>query len=231
MRIARSGPLWACLAVSLGGCAGSAPLAEIVSALVEQEWGSQDDAQRVGTPNPAYRYLRVEAQGRAPAFMVLGYVDAHPQGDIEVWYSSKRELLKIQNGRIVGTAGLEVDWRAVQFPLAPPPWTALPAAGATFQRTRDEMPGHRYSISEQMELRPWQGLPPIGLPTSLGADQARGYTWFRETTRSSTADAVPPAWFAWGLHRGTPTVVYSEQCLSDTFCLKLQRWPLQEGGV
>ena len=224
--------MWFCFAIFLGGCAGPTPLADTVAAIAAEQWDKGDGSQRLGTPTPAYRYLRVEIQGRAPAFMVLGYIDAHPQGEVEVWYSANHEVIKIQNGRIINTAGLEVDWRMVQFSVPPPPWTALPASGATFERTRDEMPGYRYGITEQMELQPLAGLPPIRLPVSLNADQARRYTWFRETTRSSTAtDAVPPAWFAWGTHRGTPTVVYSEQCLSSTLCLKLQRWPLQEGPL
>lgn len=219
-----------CLAFAFGGCASrTAPLTDILSAVVSEQLESGDGSKRIGQPNPNYRYLRVEAQGRSPAFLVLGYIDPHPLGDIEVWYSAKQEVIKIQNGRIVGTAGLEIDWRAVQFPTPPPLWTVLMPQGSTYQRLRDEMPGHRYAIADQIALQPWHDVPPIALPASLTAAQARTYTWFRET--SSAVNALPPAWFAWGIHRGIPTVVYSEQCLSATFCLKLQRWPVQEGAL
>lgn len=222
----------ACLALALGGCASTTtPLSDILSAVASQAFASGDGSQRLGTPNPAYRYLRVQAQDRAPAFLVLGYIDPHPLGDIEVWYSAQHEVIKTQNGRIVGTAGLEVDWRAVQFPSPPPLWGALAPAEHTYQRLHDEMPGYRFAITEQLELRRWLGLPPIDLAASLPVEQARRYTWFRESTLSSTAQPRPPAWYAWGIHRGIPSVVYSMQCLSDSFCLTLQPWPVQESPL
>lgn len=202
----------------------------MLSALVSDRFGSGSQTTLPAQPNPAYRYLRVEVAGHPPALLVLGYIDAHPQGEIEVWYSSQREVIKTQNGRIVGTAGLETDWRAVQFPSAPPPWAEMPADGAVYQRLHDEMPGHRYGITDSVEIKSWDGAPPIVLPHSLPAKQALSYRWFRETTLNSTAPPLPPAWFAWSEHQGQATVVYSEQCLSRTFCLKLQRWPLQVGA-
>ena len=160
--------------------------------------------------------------------LVLGYLDANAQGEIEVWYSAGREVIKTQNGRIVGTAGLEVDWRALRFTSPPPAWTEVLPQGGTYQRSRDEMPGHRYGIAERIELTRWNGVPPVVLPAVLPTERARAYGWYREATVSSTAHPLPPAWFAWGMHLGQPTVVYSEQCLSATFCLKLLRWPVQE---
>lgn len=204
------------------------PLADVLSALAKETFGAKGPSLQDVKLNPLYRYLRVEAQGHPPALLVLGYVDAHPQGDIEVWYSAKGEVIKIQNGRIVGAVGLGIDWRSVQFSSSPPVWTAIPTQGLAYQRLRDEMPGHRSAISDRLEVKPWLGLPLIALPTSLPVDQARSYDWFREITVSTNAQPLPPAWFAWGLHRGQPTVVYSEQCLSATFCLRLQPWPVQK---
>ena len=213
------------------GCAsGSTPLAQVLSALASDRFGAAEEAIQANRLNPLYRYLRVEVAGSAPALLVLGYIDAHPQGDIEVWYSSKSEVIKTQNGRIVGTTGLEVDWRAVRFPSAPPAWNAVPSHGVIYQRLRDEMPGHRYALSDDVELQPWVGVPPITLPASLSGAQAPTHNWFRETTLTASDRALPPAWFAWGMQRGQPTVLYSEQCLSATFCLKLQRWPVQESA-
>lgn len=217
---------------NLVGCASgnTSALADMLSALVSKGFGSGSQTTLPAQPNSAYRYLRVEVEGHPPALLVLGYVDAHPQGEIEVWYSSQREVIKTQNGRIVGTAGLETDWRTMQFPSTAPLWTEMPANGAIYQRTRDEMPGHRDGITDSIEIKSWDGVPPIVLPPSLSSDQAHSYRWFRETTLNSTAPPLPPAWFAWGQHQGQATVVYSEQCLSRTFCLKLQRWPLQAGA-
>jgi hypothetical protein len=160
--------------------------------------------------------------------LVLGYVDPHPQGDIEVWYSSQQEVLRIQNGRIVGTAGLTTDWTSVRFPADPPPWSAVSAQGAAYQRVRDEMPGYKFNLLDNLQLTPWVGLPPIKLPASLPEGKARSYQWFREVAVPQHGQALPPAWYAWGQHLGAPRVVYSEQCLSPVLCLKMQRWPVQE---
>lgn len=212
----------------LTGCAtSSSPLADVLAAAFSDKFGPGKAASLADNLNPQYDYLWGEVEDHPPVLLVLGYIDAHPQGDIEVWYSAKHEVIKIQNGRIVATTGLQTDWRAVRFPSSLPVWSDVPPQGEVYQRFRDEMPGHRYAISDRIELKPWHGVPPITLPDSLPPEQARAYGWFQETTLSTTAQPLPPAWFAWGTYRGQPAVVYSEQCLSPTFCLKLQRWPVQ----
>lgn len=197
--------------------------------MAAQKFGTEAESTINIKPNHLYSYLRVEVNGRAPALLVLGYVDAHPQGDIEVWYSAKREVIKTQNGRIVGTSGLEVDWRAVRFQTPPPAWSNALMQEGHYQRSRDEMPGHRYAITDQVQLKPWLGQPPLMLPNLLNSTQTNhNYRWFQEITLTTSDPSLPPSWFAWGLYKDQPTVVYSEQCLSPTFCLKLQRWPAQE---
>ena len=64
--------------------------------------------------NPQFRYLRAEVSGR-PALLVLGYVNEAPDGPIESWYSANQELVQIQNGRLVATAGLDFNWSAVRY--------------------------------------------------------------------------------------------------------------------
>ena len=216
----------------LSGCAsGTSSAVSIFSSALGEKLGVFPKQTFDVATNPAYRYLRVQAGERAPAFLALGYVDAHPQGDIEVWYSSQKEVIKTQNGRIVGTAGLEVDWHGVRYPSTPPTWTEILSAQRAYQRERDEMPGYRYSITDQVESAVWSGVLPILWPDSLPRKPAEAYTWFREVSKPITGGALPPAWFAWGVYRGKASVVYSEQCLSPSFCLKLQRWPAQGGGL
>ena len=41
--------------------------------------------------NPNYRYLRADVNNN-PALLVLGYVDADPDGPIDVWYSAMKEI-------------------------------------------------------------------------------------------------------------------------------------------
>ena len=218
-------------AVALSGCASSVgPLGGILSAVVSDKLGSGQGSAIPATPNRAYRYLRVDVAGRAPALLVLGYLDADPNGEVEVWYSAKGEVIKTQNGRIVGTVGLEVDWRALRYGSMLPAWPEIPPPGASYARSRDVFPGYHYGVSERVEVLPWPGMPDASLPPALPAKHASRYRWFRETA-TGAAHALPPAWFAWGVHQGQPTVVYSEQCLSASLCLKLLRWPLPEGAL
>ena len=224
---------WLLLVVTLHlvGCAsGSTPLADVLSGVVSERLGTANDAGLLHKPNPLYRYLRIEAVGQPAALLVLGYVDAHPQGDIEVWYSTRREVIKTQDGRIVGTRGLLPDWRSVQYPTPPPAWASVPPEGVAYTRLRDEMPGYHAAISDQLLAKPWAGLPALVLPATLPVGLASSYRWFSETPTSSSAQPLPPSWFAWGLRGGQPTVVYSEQCLSVSYCLKLQPWPVQESA-
>ena len=180
-------------------------------------------------PDPRYRYLRVEVEGHPPGLLVLGYVDATPNGPVEVWYSGTQEALRLQDGRLVGFTGNSHTWRAVQWQPAPPAWGQVGAQGARYIRQRDTMPGYHFGLQEAMQLQPWSGLPPLALPASLPADKARSYQWHQErATPLGASPALPAAWFAWGRHLGVPTIVYSEQCLAPDFCLKLQRWPVRD---
>lgn len=222
---------------TLGGCASVwSPQGDSLAGLLANG-GRLAPPPIPAEPDLRYRYLRLEVQGYPPALLVLGYVDAHPLGPVEVWYSAQREVLKTQHGRIVATAGMPVDWSGVRFEAAPPPWDAVPAQGVAFTRYRDQMPGYRYGIAEQLRLTPLPassgasdasaapGLPDLALPGTLAPATAQGYQWFRER---SADGGLPDAWFAWGRHRGAWDVVYSHQCLSPGFCLRLQRWPVKE---
>lgn len=228
-------PHWRCLPIFVSsllvGCAvGTAPLSDALSALAAQAFDASNTSIVGAKLNPAYRYLRVDVPGRASALLVLGYIDKHPLGEIEVWYSATGEVIKIQNGRIVGSSGLEHDWRIVRYAPAPPPWSAVPAQGISYERQHDEMPGYRYAISETVTLQPWTGLPPAAAQMPSANATAAGAAWFREEAHSSSGASLPPAWFAWGVQQGQPAVVYSKQCLTNTFCLQLQPWPPTESA-
>jgi Group 4 capsule polysaccharide lipoprotein gfcB, YjbF len=208
----------AVLLATLGGCASVlSPEGDTLAGLLANG-GRLAPPVIPAEPDLRYRYLRLELQGYPPALLVLGYVDAHPLGPVEVWYSAQREVLKTQHGRIVATVGLPVDWSGVRYAVAPPAWDAVPAQGVAYTRYRDQMPGYRYGIAEQLHLAPT-------LAPTLAPATAQGYQWFVER---SAGGQLPDAWFAWGRHRGAWDVVYSHQCLSPDFCLRLQRWPVKE---
>jgi len=187
--------------------------------------------------NPNFRYLRVTVGGRV-VLLARGNVDNHPQGPIEVWYSAEREVLRLQNGRLVGAVGLTTEWRNVTLPELPS-WSAAARADRAFRwtRTRDVMPGYRFGVNDVLSLRVVEALRRSALQ---GLDPQR-LTWFEERVEpgpvaglsgifgsSGGADAVlPPARYAVDFLGGEETVVYGEQCLAADLCFTWQRWPAQ----
>ena len=171
--------------------------------------------------NPNLRYLRVSTQGRT-ALMVLGYVDPTDSGPIETWYSREGEVLRLQNGRMVGTAGLTVDWRTVRY-KGLPAWTEM-AGGqvAEFERDRDEMPGYRFNLADKVVLR--QVPPPTH--SALEGLQAGDLIWYEETVMAP-GGPLPSARYGLRDKDGVRTVVFGEQCLSAQFCMSWQTWPEQ----
>ena len=209
--------------LGLSACASKSLLSEVVSAVVADNLPFQTDGPLAAQLNPNYRYLHVTLGSAKPALLVLGYVDAHPQGDIEVWYSAQGEVLRLQNGRLVGAAGLPVEWRRVAYPQTPPDWQSVLPEGARFSTVRDEQPGYRLGLVEQVVLTPLPGTPLV-LPNQTYATAA----WFQESYTGANGQIRPAAWFAFGNYGGQKTIVYSRQCLSASLCLNLQRWPLQK---
>lgn len=178
--------------------------------------------------NPDFRYLLATVKGRN-ALLVLGYVDSDPQGPIEVWYSAEREVLRIQNGRIVGAVGLTTEWRNV-FLSGTPSWSSLADTGAAarLRRVRDVMPGYRYGLKETLLVRPV--APPSR--SALEVLDPQSLSWFEESVESETGGSgsatetrLPVSRYALGVRDGEWQVVYGEQCLSANLCFAWQRWP------
>ena len=187
--------------------------------------------------NPNFRYLRVTVGGRV-VLLALGNMDSHPQGPVEVWYSAEREVLRLQNGRLVGAVGLTTEWRNTTLPELPS-WSAAARADRAYQwtRTRDVMPGYRFGVKDALLLRvveapqrsALQGLDPQSL------------TWFEESVESGSVAGLsavfgngnrdvavlPPARYAVDSQGGQEAVVYGEQCLAPDLCFTWQRWPVQ----
>ncbi len=184
--------------------------------------------------NPAFRYLRITLDGRV-SFLALGSEDKHPQGQVEVWFSAQREVLRFQNGRLVGAAGVTTEWRAVTLPELPS-WSELARSPQPFQwvRIRDVMPGYRYGVRDELVL---SAIPPPQKSALQDVD-AQSLSWFEERFRTGTAagrltklvtdvgidGVLPPARYAVDLRDGKEIVVYGEQCLAPELCFTWQRW-------
>jgi group 4 capsule polysaccharide lipoprotein GfcB/YjbF len=206
--------------VALAGC--NPGMNAVVRTLHDAALG--DDAAAAARLDPSFRYLRVGVPG-GTALLALGYVEPHPDGTVEVWYSAEREVLRLRNGRLAGATGLPTEWRGVSFPDLPA-WRALARAEAPFRwtRVRDLMPGYRFGVRDVLAVRV---IEPPRRSALVGRDPA-ALTWFEERLESSDADGdpgLPPARYAVELAQGGEVVVYGEQCLAADLCFTWQRWP------
>lgn len=223
-------PLFSGLAGSLILAACTSGGSAIVQTL-QNVWSSAPDVSQ-GRLNPNFRYLRLVVNGNV-VLLALGYTDAHPLGPIEVWYSAEKEVLKLQNGRLVGASGTTTEWQSVLLPELPA-WTAVAKSKVPMRwsRTRDVMPGYRFGIKDSLVT---QVVDPPGRSQLQGIDP-NSLVWFEESYESSDRqglfstnrgmDRLPPAKYAVSLGQTTETVVYSEQCLANDLCFSWQRWPV-----
>jgi hypothetical protein len=221
---------------NISGCAsGLGPEADSLVSLMRGELNGRKDEKAFAALNPAYRYLRVELDGSAPVLMVLGYVDMTPDGAVEVWYSALGEVIKTIHGRIVSTTGLPVDWARVKYAKRPVGWGALGGSDFFYERQRDERPSYRVRHVERVEATFFStrkaSTLPFMLPSSLPEERAQRLFWFRERVSSPAASGLPDAWFALSGQAGKETLVFSRQCLSESFCLNLQAWPAREEAL
>lgn len=171
-----------------------------------------------------YRYLRFALNGH-PVIIALGYVEADSRGSMEVWYGADRQMLRLQNGRLLAIVGFPVEWRSVSVPPLPS-WSELAQTDrpVKWTRIRDVMPGYRYGVRDELVLRR------IDAPSKseLKGLEPGKLTWFEEQSESSVPphETLPPARYAVDLHDGQENVVYAEQCLAPDICLSWQRWPV-----
>ena len=100
--------------VLTGSACGCSTSSDAILKTVQSALGRDTSADRARL-NPDFRYLRVTI-GRHVALLALGNVDSDPRGPVEVWYSAEREVLRFQNGRLVGSVGLTTEWRNVSLP-------------------------------------------------------------------------------------------------------------------
>ena len=176
--------------------------------------------------NPNVRYLRVTVDGRS-GLVALGNEDGDAKRLVEVWYGGRREVLRLQAGRVAGTTGLPTEWRKVELPEFPR-WSAIQRAGepVRWTRTRDVMPGYRYGVREEMVLR----TIPVPRKSELVEIDPQQLAWFEERVERATGvdKLLPPARYAVDLRDDKELAVYGEQCLAVNLCFAWQRWPAQK---
>ncbi len=176
--------------------------------------------------NPNLKYLRVTVRDRT-VLMVLGYLDNTPQGNVETWYSSEGEVLKLLNGRVLSSNGLELDWRNVRY-ASLPAWSELVGLSSNssslqFTRTLDQMPVYKFGISEVVYLY-GIGAPSNSNLIGLPVNQLK---WFEEKVKD-TSHGLPSARYGLSTKGGHAVVVYGEQCFSSELCFSWQTWPVAQ---
>lgn len=203
------------LFVFLAGCTPSPALRSVLD-LGEQLTHQEKTEQSAPTVNPAYRYLRVKVDDRV-AFFVLGYLDPHPEGMTEVWFSAQKEVLRLRQGRIMGVTGTATEWLNVAYQRVPA-WSKG-MSGTAYERVRDVAPGYRYGISEILQLQPV--MAPEN--SSLLGIAPESLSWYMESALGSRT--LKPTLYALRKDENDPLVVYSETCLATDLCFSWQRWP------
>lgn len=176
--------------------------------------------------NPNLNYLRVTVRNRS-VLTVLGYLENTPQGNLETWYSSEGEVLKLLNGRVVSTNGLELDWRNVRHePL--PNWAEVyalnsKASSFEFKRYYDSTPSYRFGISETVQI---YGIDAPNNSNLVGLP-AHQLKWVEEKV-NGTVHGLPSARYGLVTKNGNTLVVYGEQCFSNELCISWQTWPVNK---
>jgi hypothetical protein len=192
------------LALLVSGCTSTTDATWATAQNLLPSW-----ARPVPQPsNPNYDYLRVTINGRS-ALLVLGEIDQHPLGRIDSFYSGEAEVLKLQNGRIVGSGGMTTNWVKV----------TLTSTATGYERTRDVMPNYRFGLRDVLEIKTL-ARPPSEIKTSkeLTRERLAQLSWTGEAPKTKS----PLGRIVIGRDTdGTPRVGY--QCLDDGLCLQWER--------
>ena len=211
-------PALVCLAL-LAGCSTSPAVRALIDAGGLLRSGGEPVAE--SRLDPRFAYLRFE-RGKRVVWLALGYIDPHPDGAVEVWYSSAGEVLRLQDGRVVGSTGGQTDWLSVAFE-GRPAWDRVETS-ASFVRIRDVQPGYRLGLRETLVLR----RVAVPADTRLQGLSAEALAWFAERAEGS---GLPPSRYGVHFSPDGPRVIYGEHCLSADLCFSWQRWSATAGGA
>lgn len=210
------------------GCASVNPAVQTLNTLLFPEQPLVDRVTQQGGLNPRFVYLHITPPRQDPLLAVLAYVDPHPQGAIWVWHAPGGQVLKTQNGRLAGLAGVP---QAITLGSLSPSIAQWPADGEVFSGVRvwDAPLRYRYGIEETITLQPI-GASEVPrfvkrhLERRLASPDTSNWSWVRQT-----GTVTGHAWFAKVAVNEQRSIVYSYQCLEDDFCLHLASWPLMQG--
>jgi hypothetical protein len=141
----------------------------------------------------------------------------------EYWHSFSGQLLVIRDGRFHTVFGMPTEWRANRS--TPPAWSSFEAQASTqhWVRTRDEMPNYRYGLQDQMATTVLAEPPKLEAKAlELSPPKGPQVMWVEDQVKSTKADGT--TWtYTQRFALENKQVVYSEQCISPTLCLRFRK--------
>jgi len=194
-------------------------------------------------------YLRANING-LDVLLAKGYTDLNSRGPVDVWYSSDGAIMRIQEGRYLGSIGFDQNWNEVSRSDAPSlimilnretapdskdslaPIKSVKKYFSTQSYTHKPsylvMDGERVSSSLSANMF---GSIPDSIPNSLKKYlKNKDFIWVIETPQPNDIFKKKGASFAWyGFVKknGTFEQVIGQQCLSKDFCVTWMPWPIQ----
>jgi hypothetical protein len=132
----------------------------------------------------------------------------------EFWYSGQREIIELVNGRIVSVDGIDMNWK--QINSTAPSWDLIfTSAQISWIRNRDLMPANKLILKDKVLTRL------IKVPPKQAKELGGNSVWYEDDIASKNLDGSN--WNYKQLFAVTDgRVTYSEQCISQNFCLSLK---------
>ncbi len=192
------------------GCQSSNPGYATLKALL-----SSSEAQF----DASYEYLSIQSDN-SNGRMILGYRQVQQGKVIEYWYTGGGEMLETVDGRIYKALGTTSEIRRNTGQA--PSWQTMSSSQMPvhWQRSLDIMPGYRFGLEEKITTRVLTG---IETPAVSGIEK-QDLVWFQDQIQSTDIQGRPSEYrqlFAFKNER----LIYSEQCISETLCMRIQWIP------
>jgi hypothetical protein len=196
-------------------------------------WSVLQQWQHVASAEPQearldsrFEFLQMKLGDGPAAYLALG----KRVGSGESWYSADPLLVVLDDGRLGTFAGAPLEWRSIRQAGRPDWERVLRRNGPQrWQRQRDEMPGYRFGLNDEVETRRIgpDELPPELAPVHerLQASHRGELRWVSDQISSTAPEGRRIAltqWFAVVERAGRWQVAWSRQCLRPDWCVEFR---------
>jgi hypothetical protein len=230
---------------SLVGCTS---YDQSIQALLKSSFKNQSEIISQTPLDSRYTYLRVNISG-LDALMVRGYIDKDSNGSIDIWYSSDGSVLRIQNGRYLGSVGFDKNWRNVLLQNPPnlvkvisefkrenasPQIRSLsefyPTEQYFYTRSFTKLPENVTYTGDKVSLSLSKQAPTSIPKVMMSYLQNKEINWVSEKKEGDTNQKNINSTIAWyGFEKANAgfreVIVY--QCLDTDFCITWMPWPIK----